>query len=479
MLNWFCYKLEIMRKILSKRWPIAVIGGGVVGCAIAREFTLAGRAALLLEKGKDILSGTSKANSSIFHSGFDAKPDTLELQCIRIGRQEFFRCKDEMKLPILETSAILAANTKSELDKLPEIRDQALNNQVDSVSILNQSEVQQKFPWLNRNILGGLFIQGEDVIDPWSTPLAYAQHAIENGASILRSCKVLNGALENGVWNLETTAGRIEAETVINASGVAGDIVEKIRGEPKFSIKPRKGQFVVFDKYASTIVKTIVLPHSTKVSKGVLLAPTIFGNVIVGPTAEEQHCRSDTSVDQGTLKKLIQHAHLTVPALASCPITASYAGIRPATEHDDYQIHPYPNQQWISVAGIRSTGLTAALGIAKYVAGLYGSQFEPLKKLNRIRPVAVPNLAEHLPRAYQQGFKGEIVCHCEQVTRAEIEDAMSSALPATDVEGLKRRTRCLMGRCQGFYCASRLWELTRDKIHWPIYRDQIEVHETA
>lgn len=468
-----------MRKILSKRWPIAVIGGGVVGCAIAREFTLADRVALLLEKGRDILSGASKANSSIFHTGFDAKPETLELHCIRSGRQEFLRFKDEMKLPMLETSAVLAAHTESELDKLPQIRDQALRNQVDSVSILNQLEVQNKFPWLNKNILGGLFIQGEDVIDPWSTPLAYAHHAIENGASILRSCKVLNGGLANGVWNLETTRGRIEAETVINASGVAGDLIEKIRGKPKFSIKPRKGQFVVFDKHASTIVKTIVLPHSTKISKGVLLAPTIFGNVIVGPTAEEQDCRNDTSVDQGTLKKLIQHAHFTVPSLASCPITASYAGIRPATEHDDYQIHPYPKQQWISVAGIRSTGLTAALGIAKYVAELYDGHFESLKKLNRVNPIAVPNLAEHLPRAYQQGFKGEIVCHCERVTRAEIEDAMSSALPARDINGLKRRTRCLMGRCQGFYCSSRLWELTREKIHWPIHRSQIESHESA
>lgn len=468
-----------MSKVLSKKWPIAVVGGGVVGCAIAREFTLANRNVLLLEKGKDILSGASKANSSIFHTGFDAKMETLELQCIQLGRQEFLRIKREMKLPMLETSAALVAKTKSELDRLPHIRDQALSNQVDSVSILNQSQIQSKFPWLNKKFLGGLFIQGEDVIDPWSTPLAYALHAIENGASILRDCEVRNGVLENGVWKLETTRGTIEAETVINASGIAGDIIEKIRGKPKFSIKPRKGQFVVLDKFASSIVKTIVLPCPTKISKGVLLAPTIFGNVIVGPTAEEQESRTDTSVDQSTLNQLIQYAYFAVPSLVNCPITASYAGIRPATEHEDYQIHPYANQQWISVSGIRSTGLSAALGIAKYVADLYDRHFESLKKLNRIKPITLPNLAEHLPRAYQQGRKGEIICHCERVTRGEIEDAMTGALPATDIEGLKRRTRCLMGRCQGFYCSSRLWELTGEKIHWPIHKKQIESHESA
>ncbi len=468
-----------MKELLSKRWPIVIIGGGVVGCAIAREFTLASRSVLLLEKGKDILSGASKANSSIFHTGFDAKSDSLELQCIRLGRQEFLRIKDEMNLPLLKTSAVLVAKSKSELERLPQILHQARMNQVESVSFLNRSEIQRIYPWLNQDFLGGLLIQDEDIIDPWSTPLAYARHAIENGASILRDCTVLDGVLANGFWKLETTSGKIEAETVINASGVAGDIIERIRGESNFTIKPRKGQFVVFDKYASSIVTTIVAPCPTKISKGVLLAPTIFGNVIVGPTAEEQESRTDKSVDQSTLNELIQHAHFAVPALKNCPVTATYAGIRPATQFDDYQIQPYSIQQWISVSGIRSTGLSAALGIAKYVARLYEKHFEPLTKLNNVKPITLPNLAEHLPRAYQLGCKGEIVCHCERVTRGEIEDAMTSPLPAIDIEGLKRRTRCLMGHCQGFYCSSRLWELTHAKVHWPIDQNQIKSYEVA
>lgn len=456
-----------MKNLSSRNWPVLIVGGGVVGCALAREFTLAQVPTLLIEKGRDILSGASKANSSILHTGFDVKPNALELHCIQVGRQEFSRIKDELNLPILHTSAVLLAKSKSELDELPEHKKLAIKNGVEGVSILSREAVHKQFPWINKQVLGGMLVGGEDVIDPWSTPLAYAQQAILNGALFQRSCKVHDGVLENGVWKIETSRGPVRATTVINASGVQGDKVEQIRGASPFTIKPRKGQFVVFDKYASSVVNTIVLPVPTEKSKGVLIAPTIFGNVIAGPTAEEQDNRDDTSVDRVTLNGLVEYARNLVPALKHCPVTASYAGIRPATQFQDYQIHSYPNQQWISVSGIRSTGLSAALGIAKFVAGIYDQQFEPLTQLDNFHSVMMPNLAEHLPRPYQAGSSGEIVCHCERVTRGEIERALNTTLPAVDIGGLKRRTRCLMGRCQGFYCASRILQLTADSIYWP------------
>ncbi len=459
--------MENHSSINSQIWPIVIIGGGVVGCAVARGFSLSGISVLLVEKGSDLLSGASKANSSILHTGFDAKADSLELHCIQEGREEFLRIMESMNLPLLKTSAVLLARSDRESAQLPQILESAQTNGIDNIRMLSKQEISAQVPWATTEVTGGLLIPDENVIDPWSTPLAYARQASENGAQFQFSTEVEAGELKNGIWHLETSQGQIKAEIVINATGVYGDSVERIRGPSPFSIKPRKGQFVVFDKLAYSIVDKIILPVPTEISKGVLIAPTIFGNVIAGPTAEEQESRDDVAVDTDTIRNLIEQAVRLVPGLKNCPVTTAYAGIRPATEYQDYQIQAYPQQQWISVSGIRSTGLTAALGIARYVLGLYDSQFEPLGNRRESTSVWMPNLAEHRTRPYQTGSSGEIVCHCERVTRGELEDAMEGSLPATDLDGLKRRTRCLMGRCQGFYCASDIWQLTSRRIHWP------------
>ncbi len=459
-------------------WPIAVIGGGVVGCAILRQFALNGLKGVLLERGQDILSGASKANSALFHSGFDADPESLEYACIQRGRTEYLQVVAQLNLPILKTSALMIGRGVGQMEQIEHLHNSVSQNPNFAVSLNSESEVRASFPWLTPDLLGGMLIEGEDVIDPWSTALAYAQHAIANGAEIVRGCEVEDGEFDGHVWRLKTSKGDVFAKVVINAAGINADILETIRGESEFTIKPRKGQFVVFDKAASEIVNTIVLPVPTKDSKGVLIAPTIFGNVICGPTSENQESRTDSSVSKAVLEKLLATASDTVPELRHIPVTATYAGIRTATESKDYQIRGFPENHWIAVAGIRSTGLTAALGIANYVAEIYSSKFESLPGAASSVSISVPNLAEHQTRPYQTGGFGEIVCHCERVTRLEIENAVTGSLPATDIHGLKRRTRVLMGRCQGFYCSSRVFQLTADRINWPENIPSRGQHET-
>lgn len=374
---------------------------------------------------------------------------------------------DELNLPLLRTGAVVVINSSDQFEQLHEIQASAQQKGISDVEILNRKGMEKYVPWVDTQYCGGLLIRGEDVMDPWSAPLAYARHAVANGAEVLCSCEVQGGSLNNGVWKLQTNQGEIRAETVVNASGLHGDSIEQIRGKPDFEIMPRKGQFVVFDKSAASVVNRIILQVPTRRTKGITITPSIFGNVIVGPTAEEQKSREDTSVRQETLQKLIDFAHQVVPALRHHEITATYAGIRPATNERDYCIESYPADNWISVAGIRSSGLTSALGIAQYVTGLYDRDFANLKKLDGLKSVSVPNLAEYRTRPYQNGGFGEVVCHCERVTRQEIENAVSGPVPARDIGGLKRRTRCLMGRCQGFYCSWRIWQMTADKIHWP------------
>ncbi len=448
-------------------FQVAVIGGGVVGCAVLRAFALAGARAILLERGPDILSGASKANSALLHTGYDAPKDSLELTCVREGYDAYLDIRARLNLSLVETSALMVAWTEAELAKLPELLAQAEANEVEGVTGLDRREVLRRTPNLSPDARGAVLIPGEHVIDPWSAPLAYALQAIANGAVVRRNCEVTGGELDDGRWRLETTQGVVNAEVVVNCAGLFGDLVESIVREAPFRITPRKGQFVVFDKSAASLVDTVILPVPTEATKGVLVAPTAFGNVLVGPTAEEQDDRETAAIDTATLRKLVRRAAEIVPGLAKHPVMATYAGLRPATQFKDYQIEALAERQWITVGGIRSTGLTGALGIGAHVRRLYERNFAPLKDIANPVWTPVPNLSENRPRPYQQGGSGEIVCHCEAATRGEIEAALAGPLPATDFGGLKRRTRCTMGRCQGFYCTWRIAQIAAGHINIP------------
>ena len=440
---------------MTKRFDIAVIGCGVVGLAILRKFAMAGFSCVALEKGADILSGASKANSALLHTGFDAPAKSIELACMKAGYAEYLDIRQKLNLPLLETSAIVTAWTNDELEKLAEIETKAKANGVDDVKRLSAIELRMREPQLSKTALGGLLVLGEHVIDAWSAPLAYAHQAIAHGAEIMRNAEVLGAEFIQDTWHLKTAAGTVEARIVINAAGLFGDHVEALAHATDFEIKPRKGQFVVFDKPASKLLRSIILPVPQERTKGVVLFRTIFGNLAIGPTAEETDERENASTDQATLENLKARAIEMLPALATVDVTAVYAGLRPATLQKDYIITATPKENWITVAGIRSTGLTGSLGIAQHVAKLYSKHFGKWpKKLPEPIYTPVPNLAEHSIRPYMRG--GEIICHCEWVTRGEIEAACKGTLPAGDIGGLKRRTRATMGRCQGFYCAAHI-----------------------
>jgi glycerol-3-phosphate dehydrogenase len=445
-------------------FDVAVIGAGVVGCGAFREFVLAGARCVLIERGRDILNGASKANSAILHTGFDAVPGSVEAECVREGYRQYLAVHGRLNLPVLRTGAIVIAWTEMEAARLPEIVARAHANGVTDVRLLTADEVRAREPGLAPGLRGGVLVPGESVIDPWSAPLAYALQGIANGGAVLRGAEVTGGERAGKGWLLHTRVGPVHAGVVVNCAGNYGDLVETIARPSPFHIRPRKGQFVVFDKLAYALASSILLPVPTERTKGVVVTRTAFGNLLVGPTAEDQEERSIATVEQSALMNLVAQGCRILPGLANHSVTAVYAGLRPATQFKDYQIEALPEQRWITVGGIRSTGLTAALGIARRVRGLYEAHFGTLRLLNDPVWPEVPNLAEERPRPYAQPGRTEIVCHCELVTRAEIEAALSGPLPATTLGGLKRRTRCMLGRCQGFYCSRRVLELAAGRI---------------
>ncbi|GAB4355666.1 MAG: NAD(P)/FAD-dependent oxidoreductase [Kiloniellaceae bacterium] len=450
-------------------FDVAVIGAGVVGCAVARRLTLEGARVLVLEKAADILDGASKGNSGILHTGFDAPPGSLEQRCIAAGYAEYLEIRARLNLPLLECGALVLAWTDEEEAKLPGLMQQARANGVDDVRLLTRAEILAREPNLSPRVRAGFAVPREFVIDPWSAPTAYLLQALANGAEVRRGAEVLGGSFDGETWRLDTAAGAVRSRAVVNCAGLYGDIVDRrLVGDSGFTIRPRKGQFVVFDKAAARLAEAIILPVPTAKTKGVVICRTSYGNLLVGPTAEDQDSRTDAATDGETLRMLRAKGIEKLPGLADIPVTATYAGLRPASEHKEYQLSARPERRYITVGGIRSTGLSSALGLAREVQRLlsaFGASHTPPEN---VAWPQVATLTEYGTRAWAAPDNGGIVCHCELVTRREIEAALTGPLPARSLAGLKRRTRVTMGRCQGFYCLGQLAEITAGRFATPL-----------
>jgi len=448
---------------------VVIVGAGVVGTAIAR--TLAGYRldCVLADAACDVGTGTSKANTAILHTGFDAKPGTLESRLLSRGSALLREYAAATGIPVEYTGALLVAWTEEQFAALPALAENARRNGYLAVRRVGAGELYAREPALGPGALGALEIPDEAIICPWTTPLAFATEAVGAGVRLLLGTGVTGVSAVEGFYELATTRGVVRGRWVVNAAGLGSDVVDRMFGGDGFTIRPRRGELIVFDKLARSLLRSILLPVPTARSKGVLVAPTVYGNVLLGPTAEDVPDRSDTATTAAGLESLMAAGRRILPGLADEEVTATYAGLRAATEHVDYQIRVEGARRYACVAGIRSTGLSASLGIAEHVVGLLGEAGLPL----RPRPSSValprmPYIGEAGRRPYQDaeliasdGAYGQIVCHCERVSLGEVRDALASPVPPADLGGLRRRTRAMNGRCQGFFCAatvSRLFE---------------------
>ncbi|MCB1755079.1 MAG: NAD(P)/FAD-dependent oxidoreductase [Gammaproteobacteria bacterium] len=456
-------------------YDATIIGAGVVGCAVARHLALEGYRVLVLEKAADILDGASKGNSAILHTGFDAPPGSLESRCMADGYSEYLQIHKRLGLPLIRCGALVLAWNDEEEARLPLLIEQARANGVLELERLSRSETFKLEPALAKNLKAAFRVPGESLIDPWSAPYAYLLQAVYNQAMVKRSCEVLHGEFDGQLWHLTSNRGRVRSHRVINAAGLFGDIVDqRLLGGTDFTIHPRKGQFIVYDKPAAALSSHILLPVPNEVTKGIVVCRTAFGNLLVGPTAEEQQDRDNAELVQETLLNLRERGEQILPGLAHEEVTAIYAGLRPASEFKDYQIKAHRGKNYITIGGIRSTGLSSALGIARYVHSLCdddNSKPAPLAETDiqwpRLNTIAEDGTDDQ-QRDWQCPGNDGIVCHCELVTRREIESALSGPLAPRSLAGLKRRTRVTMGRCQGFYCSAELAKITEGRLRYPM-----------
>jgi glycerol-3-phosphate dehydrogenase len=448
----------------SERYDVAVIGAGVVGCAIAMELSRYAIRTILIEARSDIGAATSKANSAILHTGFDAVPASLESELVRQGYRRFHEYSESLGLPIGRLGALVVAWDRRQADVLPDIIRKAEQNGVSDLRLIDRDELRSLEPHLAAEASQAVLVPGESITCPFTPPLAFATNAVRNGVTLRKNFRIRSVDRVSGGIELRSETGRVSADIVVNAAGLWSDEIDRLFGKTTFSIHPRKGEFIVFDKPASHLINHIVLPVPTKRTKGVLLARTAFGNLLLGPTAVDVEDKGDTSVSAESIRSLLDAGYRMLPALEKEEVTCTYAGLRAATEHQDYQINFYPSERYVTVGGIRSTGLSSSLGIAGYVLRSLLSKFEmppALKddwKPHRMPPITDldKRVCEDPVRIAEQPSYGSIICHCEHVSKGEILDALRAPIPACDLDSLKRRTRATLGRCQGFNCYARL-----------------------
>jgi glycerol-3-phosphate dehydrogenase len=439
---------------------VVIVGAGVVGTAVARELARLELRVTLLEAGPDVGVGTSKANTALLHTGFDAKPGTLEARLVARGCELLREYAPRVGIPLEQPGALLVAWNDAQRSAFPGIVEGAKANGYHAMRELDSGELYRREPNLGRGATGALEVPDEGLICPFTTPLAFATEAVLAGCELrTRTALVAVERLAGGGFGLQTTRGPLTTRRLVNAAGLRSDEVDRLLGRRGFTVTPRRGELIVFDKLARPLVDHIVLAVPTKVSKGVLVSPTVFGNVMVGPTADDIERKDDTSSTEAGLAYLREEAGRIVPALLGHEVTAVYVGLRAATEHTDFQI--VFEDGYACVGGIRSTGLSASMAIAEHVRlGLALGELEPRAGLPEPR---MPNLGERFPRPFSSAELieedpdyGRIVCFCERVTRGELRDALASPIPPVDLDGLRRRTRAHLGRCQGFFCGAQL-----------------------
>jgi len=451
-----------------RKTDVVVIGAGAVGCAIARELSKYKVAVTVVDKNEDVGGDASKSNSAIIHTGYDASPDTLESQLVVAANPMYDELTRDLDVPFRRVGAILPAMTDEQFEKLPAIKEKAFRNRVYDVEYKSGAELLEMEPNLNPAVKGGLYIPRESIIDPFIWVQALAENAHENGVEFLLGTKVTGIRTEEGrVAGVVTTGGEIAAKYVINCAGLYCDEIAQMVGKAEYKVVPRKGQFYILDKNTSCQVQRIVLPIPTKVTKGKLMCPTIHGNMLVGPTAEDQESKTDKSTTAEGLESIARDVRNLVPNVNLRETITQYCGLRPNRVPEGLHFDMYDDLQgYVNLSGVRSTGLTLSVAMGKYAVQqmlLHGAGFELRGDFIRTRK-GIVKFREQSPEERDRLIKedpryGNVICRCETVTEAEIIQAIHRPLGARSVDAVKRRVGAGMGRCQAGFCGPKVIEI--------------------
>ena len=442
-------------------YDVIIIGGGVIGCSAAYYLTKYDLKVALFEKENDVATGTTKANSAIIHAGYDPVPGSLTARLNVRGNALAKEICKKLDVPFKQTGSLVCAFGSEDDETVKKLYERGIQNGVPGLKILNSDEVKVLEPNLSDTVTSALYAPTAGVISPWEYALAFATVAVENGLELHLSEGVTDIKDENTVV---TQKGEYKAKYVVAAAGVNCTDIESLVAEPDFILKPSKGEYYLLDKSAFGIVNTVVFQCPNKDGKGVLVSPTVHGNIIVGPNAEGCDDKTDLSTTADGLAFVRSAAAKSVPALNLSSNIRNFAGMRANTNNEDFLIR-FVKKGFLSLAGIKSPGLASAPAIGEYVCELLEKDgLTLIKKENAVDTRKVIRFKELYPEEKNAVIKedpayGRVVCRCETITEGEIIATFKTPIPPVSIDGVKRRVGAGMGRCQGGFCAPRVLEL--------------------
>lgn len=450
-------------------YDVIIIGGGVTGCAAAAELAKYQLDVCLVEKESDVCEGTSKANSAIVHAGFDAEPDTLKAKLNVRGNAMIAELSDKLDFAFKNNGAMVLCFEEDRLTDLKKLREKGEKNGVAGLEILSGDEARAREPRLSKEVKYALYAPTSGIVCPFEMTLAFAENAYSNGVEFRLSTEVTAIEKISEGWKVTTDKGEILGRYIFNCAGVYADKIAEMANAGDFRIIPRKGEYMLMDKDAGETVSHTIFQLPTKMGKGVLVTPTVHGNLLVGPTAEDIDDKENTSTTAGGLAEIRAKSALSVEGLPFGKVITGFTGLRAVGDTNDFIINEGA-EGFFNAAGIESPGLTSAPAIAEMLREMLSKKTDLTPKTDHIDTrKGVVHFAE-LSREEQNALiakdptYGNIVCRCETITEGEIRDAINRPLGAVTLDGVKRRTRAGMGRCQAGFCSPKTILLLAEKL---------------
>ena len=452
-------------------YDVAIIGAGVTGSAVARELSKYNVKACVIEREEDVCCGTSKANSAIIHAGFDAKPQTLKARFNVRGNEMMDELARDLDIPFRRNGSLVVRTKDQDPMGLVELLEKAKANGVPRVRILDRDELIAMEPNLSDDVVEALHAPTGAIVCPFHMTIAFAENAYENGVEFFLNTKVEKLEKIPGGYKLSTNKQVIETKVVVNAAGVYADELNNMVSNRKLHITARKGEYMLLDKAAGCHVNQTIFQLPGKMGKGVLVSPTVHGNLIVGPTACDIEDKEGTNTTQKYLDSIGPAAALSVKNLPLRQVITSFAGLRAHEADDDFVIGEAPDAEgFFNAAGIESPGLSSAPAIGEFLAEQIAEKLSLSKKENfkstrkGILNPAELTTEERNALIKEQPAYGNIICRCEMISEGEILDAIHRPLGARSLDGVKRRTRAGMGRCQSGFCSPRTMEILAREV---------------
>ena len=447
-------------------YDVIIIGAGVTGCAVARYLSRYQGSALVLERAEDVCCGTSKANSAIIHAGFDAAHGSLMAKMNVQGNRMLPELAKELDFPFRRNSSLVVCMSEEDMPRLRALYENGVKNGVEGLEIVDAQRLHELEPNVSKNAVAALWAPTGGIVCPFNMTIALAENANANGVDFRFNTKVTGFTRGEEGWTVHTEQGDFQTRYVVNAAGVYADVLHNMVSARKLHITPRRGDYCLLDRQVGGFVSHTVFQLPGKLGKGVLVSPTVHGNIIVGPTAIDIEDRDGTNTTAAGLEELIAKAGISVDNLPIRQTITSFAVLRAHEDHHEFVIGEAEDAPgFVDCAGIESPGLTSAPAIGLTVAELLREKLGLRKKEDFIATrKGLLDPKSLTKEAYQALIRenpayGQIICRCEQVTEGEIIDAIRRPLGARSLDGVKRRTRAGMGRCQAGFCSPRVLEI--------------------